>query len=1047
MLLPRFQKAALLPLAFAAGCSSSGNSGAGDVMYIESCSLGCNNGEAGDQIFCTLINTYQNQEVSVVFSESVDMSTVTPTTFRVVKVSNGTSPLGTYLQDPNNPRRVIFRPDLSFDELGNPLFGFEPDTAYAINIPGANQGDAPPFIRAANGKLNSTRLQCTILTDQGIVDLVPGAPQLELSVDVVTAYDADENPIEFEFDVPADGATNVFRFSDIRFKFLDIMNPATLVNPSTGQAPFIRVAIDSDGQLGTEDDRLTVVGEFEVSLELSLLTTNLVFTPLDGYPSAGDPDEVLLSPRRVVITIPPTVVDLAGNSITTESGGGTRSFVPERLRFEPIEFIEDFRNTDREDSARSAAAWGDGKLESTTGGGSGRLGVLVVRSGQTLELDTDDQFFPLPDAGIDVMGNPAIGPGTKASWTDFPISETITDGTFEFGRILVESGGSLKLSGASHARLLSRGRLIVQAGGTIDVSGTSPPAHAGSVPKPREAGVCSDTTILGQDDCEAAGGVWTFLERGTGGPNGGDGGFGGDRYDVHCWDLGTCDLVTIGAIDNPGAEIDGQPGQGVGRSVNPDLGEGDGGISFPANFPTTLDAVKDRADMQYGPVGVAATPCIVRQVGGAGAGGAYASDGTAGTHASPSADSFCPAGGVLAPPDPTEPGFSSEFGLTAEPPDLENDGYAIRLLDPHDGFLRGGAGGGGGGMHPYGVVNTNFCEPPFITCDDILSFFSEWHDHSGASGGGAGGALQLVSGHEVVLLGRVDASGGNGAGPATLGVPEVDQRAMPGGGGSGGAVRIESEVVTLGSSGDHVDVRGGLGGPGVWSPSAGGDGGYGLVRIIDNSERTYLEMNQAVAPAIQPFIGGATSGDPDSLELLSVEPTWSSRPERPESLNGSVSCWIRPSGNFFGLQFDEDDETDTSPEAQGWNMDVFWQGTTTADLIPFRGDNDEFDNSFETEFGNTINSAPDAGMAQSPVAVRFQGARVVGEEADLCDTDPASVFLTPGSVTPWVDHPALLNDFPIQPNMIRFAIVFDHGVATAGDVRGVTNLRIGIQPN
>ena len=271
MLLPRFPQAALLSLLLVAGCSSSGSGNEAGELFIESCSLGCNNGETGDQVFCAIINTFQNQEVSVVFSEPIDMSTVTPTTFRVVKVSNGTSPLGTYLQDPNNPRRVIFRPDLSFDELGNPLFGFEPDTAYAVNIPGANQGDSPPFIQGSNGKANSTRLQCTILTDQGIVDLVPGPPQVDLRVDVVTEYDDDDNPIDFELNVPADGATDVFRLSEIRFDFLDVMNPATLVNPSTSQAPFIQVAVDSDGQLGTEDDRLTVVGSYEVSLDLALL--------------------------------------------------------------------------------------------------------------------------------------------------------------------------------------------------------------------------------------------------------------------------------------------------------------------------------------------------------------------------------------------------------------------------------------------------------------------------------------------------------------------------------------------------------------------------------------------------------------------------------------------------------------------------------------------------------------------------------------------------------------------------------------------------------
>ena len=103
-----------------------------------------------------------------------------------------------------------------------------------------------------------------------------------------------------------------------------------------------------------------------MEIDESTLTTKAVFVPLEGYPSAGDPDEVLASPRRIVINIPPTVVDLAGNPMLPGNGGGVTSFVPERIRFEPVELPreggEDFTNNDLENEARSSAEWGGGRL-------------------------------------------------------------------------------------------------------------------------------------------------------------------------------------------------------------------------------------------------------------------------------------------------------------------------------------------------------------------------------------------------------------------------------------------------------------------------------------------------------------------------------------------------------------------------------------------------------------------------------------------------------------------------------------------------------------
>ena len=85
----------------------------------------------------------------------------------------------------------------------------------------------------------------------------------------------------------------------------------------------------------------------------------------------------------------------------------------------------------------------------------------------------------------------------------------------------------------------------------------------------------------------------------------------------------------------------------------------------------------------------------------------------------------------------------------------------------------------------------------------------------------------------------------------------------------------------------------------------------------------------------------------------------------------------------------------------------------------------------------------------------IQAARTNGT-TDLCNGDVNDLFagIDPNSVTPWVDHPAMFNDFAIAPNMIRFAIIFDgtsDGGDTPGDdladVVGVTNLRVRVVPD
>lgn len=1067
----------LASLLFLSGCSSSGDRGADDNdMFIVTCTLGCSNGKGGEQVGCSSFNIDLNQEIRILFSAPVDLFTVTSTTFRVVKVG-GISPPGQFFLDPFNPRLLIFRPALTFKENGTPDFGFEPNTAYEITIPGEAQGDPLPYIQSIAGRVNQSRLKCTIQTSENIIDPVPGNPNVQMFVDVVTGYDADGNPISFDKDVlivDDPELIDVWRDSLITFRFNDIMNVATLLDPSTGKAPFIDVEVDGDGDIATLNDRFPVDGNFVFEVDQELLTTTLVFDADGPFPSAG-PDAPLL-PRRIAIEIPTNVQDLAGNEIA--EGGGTSAFVPELSQFGevllPFPNGEDFLNqggeVDNEDHNRNGADWANLRLAFLVGGGSGRLGDLLIPNGVQVILNTESQTFPLTiadgfifDQIPDLIGNPDNVPPT---FDDFPDSITVTDGVFEFSSLVIEAGGSLRLEGQNPARVYVRGPAIVQAGGIINVSGVTPASHDSQVKSPSFE-----------------------LATPVNAANGADGGFGADRFDMSI----NCDLQLSGNPENdpivcdesicgfggqdtcpPGGLLPaGRKGMGVGRAGG--KGGGPGGKMWPRFYPengvTTDDPVGNLHLVNFNQSDIynpGFTECRSFSLGTSGGGAAYATDGGAGISISPQpTPDFSPANPPTSNNGPDTPGASAADVPDINPPMEDNKNYLGRLLRWQTSHLRGGAGGGGAGNHPYATFSKDGLanDPPI--CISSASTFNAWHDHSGARGGFGGGALHLASGRSIAIDGMIDASGGRG-GRARQAAPGFDPGAyaMPGGGGSGGAIKLQSRGVNLGNSpGFRLDVSGGAGGGTFmidddWSQSEGGAGGTGLVRIED-------VLGQALRPLLAPFIDPFEPID-DSLGWVSVDngtnpvdgPGWQTPRERPGSISASSSCWLVPDGNFFEIVFveDEEDENTGDPDKMGWNMDVKYDPGSGEVLVPFRGDNGGLffsGNSWENEFGKELGIDGMSGMA-APIVVRFQGARASGtvERCDFDLNDPLNNKLIAGSVTPWVDHPALLNDFTISPNLVRFVIIFDATNSGADDpgqilafVNGVTNFRIRALPD
>lgn len=983
--------------------SGSGGAGSGGVMFIQTCSLGGSSDATGTEVSCSIIETSVNGDIVLIFSEPVDENSVTSDTFEIVNSNSGASPPGTRFVDALNPRRVVFRPDISFVN-GFAQFGFADNALYRVTVPGQAQGDSGPFITSTSGRPNRSRMRCTIRASLGVQDAVPGNPSVEVLVSVADTSTPDETD-----SIPnqaADGAVDVFRNTDIRFEFDDVMNPATLID-STGSS--ISVLFDVDGNLATITDQIEIGGDFRLDPpDLLLLKTTMVFTPTTGIPSAGDP-LFNPNPRLVIITLPGTITDLDGNPL---QGDGVIVFTPEVVVFPEIVLPdadgESFTDQDNMDAVRSGGEWSSGRLTRGHGGGSGRLGDLHIGTAETVTLNTDSQDFPLEDRPADLLLDAPSGS---------PQEVTITNGTFEFTSIVIEPGGTLVLEGTQPARLLSRGRVDIQAFGVIDASGGTP-----NIQFSNRA---------------------TSNFPGVGGPGAGDGGAGADRPD----NTGNSTILQLSTpgITNPGASIDGERGGPVGRSSALALSGGAGGVHFPTQFPTsTATTGPEHGTLSF--TLVDGLRCETYQVASPGGGGSYGQDGRPG---GPSTPIFLDANdqsnlGPFAPP-----GSSSTVGIEAPDPESAHN---VRKLRAELGHLRGGAGGGGGGANLFGTTS----ELTELPCANPGFVFTSYLDHSAASGGGGGGALQLLAGSTMTISGKILAAGGDGGSanaeenPDDPVFPLRATRSAPGGAGSGGAVRLQAAnllIDTTPSDPGRVDVRGGLGGTNNLF-ATGGRGGPGLVRL---EEKAPVDITRASeAPKVLPF----TTADVESKQVLSVG-DWAVSRFRPESFNGSVSCWMRPQGNFLRLNFLDDDVPN---DVYGWNMDVLYDTGVEVLTLRYRGEdaNSPFPTPLEQVPGlaNGLNDPTALDCLGDYFAVRFQGAKASTDiSADPCDVDIAGndAQIQAGSLTPWVSHPSELNDFDPRPDMIRFVVVFDTRLTTCGapasQVRGITNLNIRVKPD
>jgi hypothetical protein len=1086
---PRARFSALSVLLALTACGGTGGDPAGSIdagpggtggMSIVACSLGCSSTLSG-AISCGVNQVYVNQELTVEFSQPVDPTSLNSLSFRVVS-QTGSSPSGQYSVDPANSRRAIFRPLVSFGSDGLPQFGLDPALTYTLKVPAFTAGDLGFFVRSVGGSKNTTELNCSVVPSLGVNDIVPGAP-------VVTTYVEEIEKVVVDGEVVGVNvlsSTNILQVqpgvspsSRVRFVFNDVMNPATLVNAVTGTSDFIEVRVDIDGLLTDSTDQLAIPGAYTLDIIQTPTKneTEVIFTPKSTFPTAGIDDGG--PPRQIVIVLPPTITDLGGNPL---ANSGKLSFIT-TLQDSPIleDVSVDFANAPNYVAATvDAAATGmlldtgftgsglgetfDGRMLRALGGGSGRLGSLVVEPGEELILSTgpvptvfgpelttgpvesggavvqynvqstilDDGLYPI-DPFPDLNGNEWFedgvldnGPGTT-NWT-------VSDGVFEFASLEVKSGGRITFVGDNPVRLFVRGSMLVD--GLVraeGLSGTTDHDALGEFEK-----LIGAIPVAGPDD-NGNGVADGFGSAGAlGGAGGARGGDGGDRSIAS-------NLVGVGPVGGgatnapPGGafpwnfagfsaaapgdiQLDGSAGlgrSGAGPAGGDDFGAGQPGSRFPVDFPgQTTGTISDFGGLVFNNF------CQSIQFAAGGTGGSFAAPGGLPDYIIP--PGLASLGGAV---DPVIPVPSSSVLRAFE-----------QELDPArpGGGLIGGSGGGGGGTgaaycKSSGLpFNCGFANPALGPSLQYLEFY----DGSGCGGGGGGGAMQVQVGYELEVNGAISVRGGVGGGLLSN-APPVRGATAPGGGGSGGSLLVQAYVLDLADFPGILDVSGGDGGRVQPTGSLGGVGSPGILQVENGSSLAdpglpadFLPFAQdpllsLVDDPVNGIIGVGTrvtpvlsisettqSGGPFNVDDVLRVDGWAPNNNGPGASYGLQSCWLVPNPDAFSVQFVGDADDGSGGVDLGWDL-LFELGglVSTGEVVSYRGEPSPAIAALTG--GLSIEEATLNSLGNSPIVVRWQGARAVEPIEDPCQvflSGPASPLLA-GSLTPWLASPDEVTEY------------------------------------
>ncbi len=143
--------------------------------------------------------------------------------------------------------------------------------------------------------------------------------------------------------------------------------------------------------------------------------------------------------------------------------------------------------------------------------------------------------------------------------------------------------------------------------------------------------------------------------------------------------------------------------------------------------------------------------------------------------------------------------FGSMGGAGAEGND--GAGGAVNQIAPRPAYMRGGCAGGAGGDSSAGP--------------------------EGGAAGAGGGAVYLIAGTEILISGRINASGAAGLGGRA---DSSGRGSGGGGGGSGGVIGFDAPMTTI-AAGAILIANGGGGGSGGGTTSVGQPGGEANLNV------------------------------------------------------------------------------------------------------------------------------------------------------------------------------------------------------------------------
>jgi hypothetical protein len=834
---------AILLLAPLAGCggSSSGAGGAASAANfgLSVCSLGC-------QGTTFASNTHAvNKDISFTFNDTVDPSSVNPSSISIIDTATGGSASGSYIVRGN---QVIFRPTLIEGPSGL-QFGFLDGARYRVTV---NDTTSPNVVRSSSGRRNESFITGDI-TINGVTDLVPGPPVLASIT-------------------PDDVTPPTSRSFEIEMVFSDVMLTRPLADPDTGQSNLISVST-FDSVTGSI---LTIPGIFTAEVDRDTLTTTVRFTPIIPFPGSNEGQRVLR------IGLSTQISDLAGSLLANP--GVRVALLPDlpRVNGSLSESFDDLAKEDEDGSTLGLWSAVPGALDSGQdpltgrhkGGSSGVLGIFEPDNG-LFTFDTDSTLIQSELLGEEV---------------------TVTGGVFPFGKLELNNNVRISGTGSNPLRLLTRGAVRVD--GVIDALGADAPNNEGKVFYVNErdddpSNGRFESTLGMITDAQGNDPIGLGGAGAEGALGGGGGGIGGQSWYYQSvefnfgsstkylntfptgWSLVILGLGTLNMTrfedELAGDEFCGANGEGVGGvaavgaplsgpvgnlNVDQDNGSGMGSWAWPPTSNSVTNAVFSNGQLirthptafSGGSPTAFADESIHRSRGGGG--GGYWTDGTRGTHFDPLG--IDPLGDPLEEPlidaDDNIWEFNDDGSGTndyykwdaraagaASIPDADGGRYVppagAETLDPSLGLLLGGAGGGGAGNSEHGSIEHRFP-------GGVDGQVGTYRSNTGAGGGAGGGAVQLHAGSRLSVTGSVLADGGHGGDSTfTLTIPFNDTNAIlygkpgdaGGGGGSGGAVLVQANgPLQMGL--DVISVQGGRGGQGA-AGNDGGAGGGGVVRF------------------------------------------------------------------------------------------------------------------------------------------------------------------------------------------------------------------------